>query len=57
MNTTEVILIALAFAVLGIRLYKKYVKKNRDKPGTGALPRTSFPSSSKDDNYEPYSKE
>jgi hypothetical protein len=45
-------------AFLAVRLYQKYVKKNKGNQGGGNLPSssTSFPSSVKDDEYEPYSK-
>jgi hypothetical protein len=58
MDKTQIAIFAAAMAILGIRLYQRYVKKNKakmgseTKPGSGA----SIPSSSKDDDYEPYSK-
>jgi Tfp pilus assembly major pilin PilA len=56
MNTLEIILISAAFAVVGIRLYQKYVKKNQGKPATGKTNDSTLSYSSKDDEYEPYSK-
>ena len=56
MSTFEIILISVAFAVLGLRLYQKYVKKNQGKPGPGTTTDSTFSSSSKDDDYEPYSR-
>jgi hypothetical protein len=44
----------LAFA--GIRLYKKYVQKDKTQVGQKEKKNSSFPSSRKDDDYEPYSK-
>ena len=58
MDKTQIAVIAATVAILGIRLYQKYVKKNKDKIGSANKPDsgTSMPSSSKDDDYEPYSK-
>jgi hypothetical protein len=44
--------------VLAVRLYMKYKKKDKTKAGTEAKSSviTSFPSSLKDEEYEPYSK-
>ena len=58
MNNITIILIAVVFAVLGIRVYQKYFKKDTGKIG-GVPPKktgSSFPAQSKDDDYEPYSK-
>ena len=55
MDKTEVIIISIAFSVLAVRLYQKYIKKKQEKPGSGAKRSSSF-SSLKDDDYEPYSK-
>jgi len=56
MSTTEVLLIALAFAALGFSLYKKYIKKDKAGYGQKRTTGSSFSSSSKDDDYEPYQK-
>ncbi|MCJ7449574.1 MAG: hypothetical protein MUO72_18005 [Bacteroidales bacterium] len=56
MDAIEIILISVAFAVLGIRMYQKYVKKNQGKSSAGTTTDSSFSSSSKDDDYEPYSR-
>jgi hypothetical protein len=58
MNTTEAILIAIAFLALGFSLYKKYVKKDQGKTNNNRDKNTgsSFSSYSKDDDYEPYAK-
>ena len=58
MSSTEIILIAAVFAFLGFRLYQKYVKKDTDKAGkvNKVIKSTSFPTSEKEDDYEPYSK-
>ena len=48
-----VLIFALIF--LAFRLYQRYFKKDSDKSGTVKKPGTSFPASSKDDDYEPYS--
>jgi hypothetical protein len=58
MHNSQIILFAAIFAVLAIRLYQKYFKKDNDKSGKDTKPSsgTSFPSTSKDEEYEPYSK-
>jgi len=45
-------------AFLALRLYQKYFKKDKDKSGTKTKTDsgTSFPSTLKDEDYEPYSK-
>jgi hypothetical protein len=47
---------ALLFAFVGIRVYNKYFKKSDGKTGEQKKSGSSFSSSSKDDDYEPYSK-
>jgi hypothetical protein len=58
METKDIIIFAAVFAFLGFRLYQKYVKK--DQNGTANDKKTSADSSSfsstKYDDYEPYSK-
>jgi hypothetical protein len=57
MDTKQILIFAVAFIIVAIRLYMKYMKKNDNKTGTGIKPSgTSFPSSQKDEDYEPYSK-
>jgi len=58
MQKSQIILFSAAIAFLAIRLYQKYVKKDKNKSGTEIKPSSgiSMPSSSKDDDYEPYSK-
>jgi hypothetical protein len=58
MHNSQIILISVAIAVVGIRLYQKYVKNGKSKSGTDVKSSsgTSMPSSSKDEDYEPYSK-
>jgi uncharacterized membrane protein YebE (DUF533 family) len=58
MDKTQIILFSAAMAFLAVRLYQKYIKKNKNLSGTEKTPPsgTSFPSSVKDDEYEPYSK-
>lgn len=55
MDKKEVILISIAFFALAVRLYQKYIKKDKGKSGSGTRSGSSF-SSIKDDDYEPYSK-
>jgi hypothetical protein len=58
MDKTQVILFAAATAFVAVRLYQKFIKKNKSNQGGGtkSFSPTSFPSSVKDDEYEPYSK-
>jgi Tfp pilus assembly major pilin PilA len=58
MHNSQILIIVAVIAFAGLRLYQKYVKKNNNNSGTGtkSASGTSFPSSSKDDEYEPYSK-
>jgi hypothetical protein len=55
-DSLSAVLIASAFAVAGFRLYKKYFQKNKGQAGQIQKKSTSFISSSKEDDYEPYSK-
>ncbi len=59
MDTTEVILVVIAFLALGYSLYKKYMKKDQGKNTRyeGSKSGSLFTSHShaKDDDYEPYS--
>ena len=59
MESKDILVFALVFAVLGFSLYRKYIKKDKNgkiqqKPGGPRSTGSSF-SSIKDD-YEPYSK-
>jgi len=58
MDKTQIAIFTAAFAILAIRLYLKYVKKNKNKSGsnTNSPSGKSMPSSSMNDDYEPYSK-
>lgn len=61
MSSTEIILLIAVFAFAGFRLYQKYVKKDAGKPAeTGKIfkaeKKSSFPSHTVSDDYEPYSK-
>ena len=58
MDKYQIPVIAAIAAVLAVRLYMKYKKKDKTKTGTEAKSTagTSFPSSVKDEEYEPYSK-
>jgi len=58
MDKTQIILFSAAMAFLALRLYQKYFKKDKNKSGAESNPNagTAFPSSSKDEEYEPYSK-
>jgi hypothetical protein len=52
----EIIVFAVLIAFVGARLYQKYVKKDSGRTSFGKKDRSAFPSSRKDDEYEPYSK-
>jgi len=54
-DQTSVIITAVAIAFVAVRLYQKYIKKDQGN-NTTAPKRGSFSSSSKEDDYEPYSK-
>jgi hypothetical protein len=58
MDKTQIAIFAAAFAILATRLYQKYLKKDNNKSGSNPTnpSGTSMPSSSKNDDYEPYSK-
>lgn len=58
MHNSQILFISIAVAVIGIRLYQKYVKKARNNQGSESKSSSgaSFPSTSKDEDYEPYSK-
>lgn len=58
MDKKEIVIIAAVVAVLAFRIYQKYIKKGKSKTGTEtkSSSNTSFPSSVKDEDYEPYSK-
>lgn len=57
MDKTQILLFSAAIAFVAVRLYQKYIKKNKNNQGGLTKPSspTSFPSSVKDDEYEPYS--
>lgn len=55
-NNLEIILIAALLAFVAIRLYQKYFRKDTGQRSTGKKGGSSFSSSSKDDDYEPYAK-
>jgi hypothetical protein len=57
MDKTQAIIFAAAMAYIAVRLYQKYIKKN-EKSGSGnnITSSSSVPDTSKDDEYEPYSK-
>ena len=58
MDKTQVIIFSAAIALVAVRLYQKYIKKNNKVSGTDTKSNssTSFPSNSKEDDYEPYAK-
>ncbi len=57
MKDSQTIAVFVAvFAVAGFRLYKKYFQKDKAQSGDYGKKSSSFPSSRKEDDYEPYSK-
>ena len=58
MNKSQIIIFSAVAAVLAVRLYQRYVKKNKSNTGgqPGSATGSSFPLHDKDDEYEPYSK-
>jgi hypothetical protein len=58
MHNSQILIFSAVMAFLALRLYQKYFKKDKDKSGTQIKSDsgTSFPSTSKDEDYEPYSK-
>jgi hypothetical protein len=55
-NNIEIIVIVGLFAFLAIRLYQRFIKKDAGQNSPVKKSGTSFASSSKDDDYEPYAK-
>jgi hypothetical protein len=58
MDKNQILVFSAVVAVLAVRLYMKYKKNDKFKPGSEAKSSasTDFPSISKDEEYEPYSK-
>lgn len=58
MDKIEVIALSAAFAVVAIRLYQKYMKKDMTAKGNNKQKQGGnlFSSNHAEDDYEPYSK-
>jgi hypothetical protein len=56
MDKTQIIIFVILFAVLGFRIYQKYFNKNKRGTDTKSSQDSQSALSSKDDEYEPYSK-
>jgi hypothetical protein len=58
MDKTQIIIFIAAIFFLAFRLYQKYFKKGRDKSSAPSktVSDSGLHSTSKDDDYEPYSK-
>jgi hypothetical protein len=58
MSKSQIIIYSVALAFVLFRLYQKFMKKDKSKTSEDSkqITGTSFPSTSKDDDYEPYSK-
>lgn len=58
MEKKDIILIVAVAIGVGFSLYRRYMKKDQGKTGKGPAPQSGslFSSTSKDDDYEPYSK-
>jgi hypothetical protein len=56
-GNSQIALFAVLIAFAGFRIYQKYAKKNNEgKSGIQKKQGSSFPTTSKDDDYEPYQK-
>ena len=58
MDTKDIVIFVVVFSYAGFRIYQKYFKKGTDKskePLKGSNDQ-KFSASSKDDDYEPYSR-
>ena len=55
-GNSQIVLFAVLIAFAGFRIYQKYVKKDEGKSGIQKKQGSSFPATSKDDDYEPYQK-
>jgi len=58
MDKSNIAVFAAVMGVAAFRLYQKYIKKDKNKTGSNANSSSgsAMPSTSKDDDYEPYSK-
>jgi Tfp pilus assembly major pilin PilA len=56
MDQMEMAILVSVLVIVGIRLYQKYAKKGKGVTGTSKTTSSTFPSSSGEDDYEPYSK-
>jgi hypothetical protein len=60
MDTKQILIFAFVIIFVGFRLYQKYYRKDTGGSKTGASKSdtsgSAFNSSTKDDDYEPYSK-
>jgi hypothetical protein len=55
-DSLQIALLIFVISFAGFRLYQKYYKKGDGKSGDHKKPDSTFASSSKDDDYEPYAK-
>jgi hypothetical protein len=55
-DTLQIVLFVVLFAFVGFRMYQRFFKKDDTKSGSVKKTGSSFGSSSKDDDYEPYAK-
>lgn len=56
MSKVDIIVLVAALTIVAVRLYKKYFKKVNTGQGSNTMSDSARYSSSKDDEYEPYSK-
>jgi hypothetical protein len=58
MDKSQIIIISAILAFAGIKVYQKYIKKDKTKTGTENKSSSGMPfsSGSKEEDYEPYSK-
>jgi hypothetical protein len=57
MNKVEIFVFSAALAIAAVRLYQRYIKKDKSKSEADSktISGTKFSSSPGDDEYEPYS--
>jgi hypothetical protein len=55
-DQVSVIVAAVVLAYAAVRIYQKYIKKDKGEGPKKSNGGSSFPAHSADDDYEPYSK-
>ncbi len=52
----QVVLLIVMFIIVGYRMYTKYFRKGGESTSQDLKERSKLPSSTRDDDYEPYQK-